>query len=1066
MAITWGAGDGSGYGIFYVGIDYSISGTSVTVRYYVRTEANSVNDTQKLTFYGKISGSKSFTMNTPNMGAQLVHTASFTGSRGSSYTVSASLSGTYSGGTPSHSRTITIPAVEPSKPGTPSVSSITSNGAKVTWSAPTNNGGSSIKRYQVSFSESSSFSNDDRAYTTSRSYTSTSRAPNKTYWVRVRAENGVGWSGWSGSRSFKTKPSTPSAPSSVSVSRTNDTRQVISWNRNNTSGAPYDNLYVERWDSVTNSYSVRATLSGSASSYTDTGTVANRRYRYRVRAKNSSGYSSYGYSNYISTTPLPPTNVKATKSGGNIVLTWSIPEDTGGDGPGNGIEIWHATDGVWDGTALAVLNTMATTYTHLSVNNAVTHTYRLKTRATKDTPNLYSAYSSPSNTVQLLAPPLAPTVISPADGSVYADDGSGETVVTWQHNPVDTTDQTKFEVQWRANEDVEWQTSGEIESTESSYIIPDLSHEQTWVWRVRTWGEYADPSPFNVASTFTVSSPPTVDWVSPVDEDIINLASVTAEWLYSDPDGTAQTGWEVELWQDDQRLEHQSGDDDSTLVPMETQLQNEVQYELRVRVRDEAPLWSDWVSVFFTTDFLKPAGATIIGNYNRDDGSMGITINNQVVVGAPDTVYNEVWVSEDPSLHTLYEAWEEAVINAGPTITYTWLGTANMSPSVETIDGLVTRTNVLLRPQPDGVGGWATSDETRYVSSFDEGAGPEGHPALIVERTTESPSNIIADIYAIGSTDTSISVEHLTEVLPDTQYTASVYLKSGLAAWRSWMYIYWYDGTGTLISNPETGWVDQEGSDWTRVSMTETSPAGAAYARLRVFVGTTGGNIIGGETVWVADAQLEEGPEVTPFFTGDSINQATEEVQNARQALEAAWRSTARLLATDLDLNTTITYDLPRLGVNSYYRVITASDLPSYNEGAIVPLMAGPTHGWMFLNGGPDFTQSVRLRAELKIGRTQSREKTYNRYKGRPKPIPTVGEGITHQISVSAKIRPTNRPEPSSSADDVVELSLQPGNVYMRDPLGHKWLVSIDQVEPEVYGLYEAVSFSAQEVEG
>lgn len=228
----------------------------------------------------------------------------------------------------------------------------------------------------------------------------------------------------------------PNAPSSLSVSRNNDNSQTISWTRNATTDRPYSSLKLYRYNIINGSYSLLKTLSGSATSYTDTTTIANRYYKYRILATNDAGNSGYSNEDTINTTPAPVTNVEATRVGTTVEIEWNNPainETT------LAIERNTSTDGVsWAGwsTLSSLLPTNSTDYTDNSPANF--NQYRVKTKCTN--PTLESAYTE-SNIVQTLQIPDPPTGMLP---NATAFDANNDQLFSWNHNSLDSTAQNKF----------------------------------------------------------------------------------------------------------------------------------------------------------------------------------------------------------------------------------------------------------------------------------------------------------------------------------------------------------------------------------------------------------------------------------------------------------------------------------------------------------------------------------------------------------------------------------------------------------------------------------------------
>lgn len=106
-------------------------------------------------------------------------------------------------GTASGSITLTrIPKV-PATMSAPTLSAATVAGLTVAWSAP-NNMGSGITGYDIQYSTASNFSGATTLAVTGSSRALTGLAPATTYYVRMRAKNGVGAGAWSASSSLKT----------------------------------------------------------------------------------------------------------------------------------------------------------------------------------------------------------------------------------------------------------------------------------------------------------------------------------------------------------------------------------------------------------------------------------------------------------------------------------------------------------------------------------------------------------------------------------------------------------------------------------------------------------------------------------------------------------------------------------------------------------------------------------------------------------------------------------------------------------------------------------------------
>ena len=433
----------------------------------------------------------------------------------------------------------------------------------------------------------------------------------------------------------------PAAPTGVTNTRVSDTQHNVAWTNTSPTSAsnPYSNVVVQRstdggaWTSI-------ATL-GVVTSYSDKTTSANHKYAYRVYAKNGAGNSSYSAaSSTLKTTPAAPGTPTATKtSSGDISLTWSNPT-----WQADNIEVWHAANGVWDGAALATLASTATTYTHVAPSTSVTHTYRLRSKTT--TPALTSAYSASSNVVQLLAAPSAPTSLSP---NGVAKDLSLATALTWKHNPVDTTAQTKFEVQHRVVGGPTWASSGTITSGVSSWTLPagTYANGQNVEWQVRTYGSFATASPWSASAIITASAKPVTSISVP--GSTFNASSLTAVWTYFDSEGTTQAQWEAILLDSlGVTLETRSGAGPDTSTTFATRIVDGGSYSVKVRTQDASGLWGDYDVQAFTVTYSLPEVPTATLTWNSENDSVAITIDNPPTgSGKVDAVYNDVYRSID-----------------------------------------------------------------------------------------------------------------------------------------------------------------------------------------------------------------------------------------------------------------------------------------------------------------------------------------------------------------------------------------------------------------------------------
>lgn len=212
MPRVWGsqvtASDGAK---FRLGMDYSVSGTKITVGGYIAEfQGYYINDSAaRLTRTGKLSGSLTFPFHLNGNGTVSIPGSggSFTGTRGSSYTFGGKMDELpFAGLSASVSATVKIPTGLPTAPGRPSATNITTTGVRISWTAPGSNGGSKVIDYQLQRYKGTSTDGTPESATSHKGAVNvTGLTPGTQYTFRVRARNANGYGPYSTARTIKTK---------------------------------------------------------------------------------------------------------------------------------------------------------------------------------------------------------------------------------------------------------------------------------------------------------------------------------------------------------------------------------------------------------------------------------------------------------------------------------------------------------------------------------------------------------------------------------------------------------------------------------------------------------------------------------------------------------------------------------------------------------------------------------------------------------------------------------------------------------------------------------------------
>ena len=299
------------------------------------------------------------------------------------------------------------------------------------------------------------------------------------------------------------KINTPGAPSGVSASRNSDTSASVSWTRATGADTTYQRIYVER-QTDGGAWAELTYVAGTATSYTDTTISANHTYSYRVRAYNSSGYSSYGTSGAIYTTPAAPANVTGERSGNGTSVVLTVSNDN--TRTATGFDVQYRAEGSDTWTNATVASSTGTPVTSITIDN-MGGSFYFRVRNTRTSPALESAWTE-SALVVTITPPNAPTLVSPSSGAVLGASSSTQSVTfEWQHNPVDGSSQTAAEIRYRKSTTQTW-TTATATTSESKAITLDRGY--SYVWQVRTKGADANYGDWSNTQSFDLYAPPSI----------------------------------------------------------------------------------------------------------------------------------------------------------------------------------------------------------------------------------------------------------------------------------------------------------------------------------------------------------------------------------------------------------------------------------------------------------------------------------------------------------------------------------------------------------------------------
>ncbi|MBE9463997.1 fibronectin type III domain-containing protein [Dyadobacter subterraneus] len=323
------------------------------------------------------------------------------------------------------------------------------------------------------------------------SYQNTDLNASTKYYYRIRAKNSAGFSAYSNvadASTYAPAVTIPRPPGSLTASAVSPNQINLTWMDN---ADNEDGFELERsTDGV--GFSKITDLGANTTFYQNTGLSASTKYYYRIRSKNSAGFS--GYSNVADATtgevaPDAPQRLTATAvSTSQINLSWAdiSANETG-------FELERSTDGA-SYTKLIDLSPNTTSYQNTGLNAFTRYWYRIRTKNAVGN----SGYSNVADATTFDTPPTAPVELAAAVIS------SSQINLSWKDQ---SANETGFEIE-RSTDGASFSKIAEVSANTTTYQNTGLSPATHYYFRVRAVNS-ANPSDFsNVAEATTVDVAP------------------------------------------------------------------------------------------------------------------------------------------------------------------------------------------------------------------------------------------------------------------------------------------------------------------------------------------------------------------------------------------------------------------------------------------------------------------------------------------------------------------------------------------------------------------------------
>ena len=451
---------------------------------------------------------------------------------GVAYVFRAAATNNYGIGPYSSATASVTPVGAPDSPSSLSATAANS-GASLSWTAPTNNGGTAITDYVVEYS-----GNAGQTWTVFADGTSTATSTNvsgltngQAYVFRVAAKNSAGTSAYT---TYLTPVYPLGVPDQVaSLTATYGNTQVqLQWQApaaNNVSGLT--DYTIQRSVDSGATWTTLSDGTNTNTNYTVTGLTNGTAYQFRVSASNSVGAGPYSVSTG-NVTPRTlagaPTNLTVSVGNTQAALSWTAPASTGGAA----ITDYQIQVSVAGGAYSTITKSASTTtsYTATGLTNGTAYTFRV---ATVNSEGASAYVTSSSVTPQTV--PLAPTSVIGTANNAYvtvrwtAPSDSGGSVIT------------DYVVQYSSNAGSTWTTFTDGTSTVLQTNVTGLTNGTSYIFRVAAVSAVGTGNYSTVSAAVTPVGPPG----APINALVSggNTQMFTNWTAPSDDGGSAVTGY-------------------------------------------------------------------------------------------------------------------------------------------------------------------------------------------------------------------------------------------------------------------------------------------------------------------------------------------------------------------------------------------------------------------------------------------------------------------------------------------------------------------------------------------
>ena len=540
--------------------------------------------------------------------------------KGTEYTFRVRAVNSVGNGTASTSVTETTATTRPGAP-TSLSASVTSTTADLSWTAPTDDGGSPITEYQYRFTTGTTAGGtwtDTNSTATSVTISSLTADTEYTFQVRTVTTVGSSQSNPSVTETTLSAASTvPGAPTSLTpTAQTGGTSMALAWTVPTDTGS----TAISDYDVSSDDGATWVSTGSTFTAYTVTGLDKGTEYTFRVRAVNSVGNGTASASvteTTLTTRPSPPTNLTVSVAQTTADLSWTAPTDDGGS-PITEYQ-YRFTTGTTAGGTWTDTNSTTPSFTISSLTADTEYTFQVRAIT-----SVGNSQSNPSVTETTLA--TAATVPgAPTSLSATAQTGGTSVELDWTA-PTNTGGAaiSDYDVRYQAGATAggTWTSLGQ---TTTSFTQTGLDKGTQYTFQVRAVNSVGDSAASSSDTTTTLTTVPGAPTSLSISTD---ATSADFSWTApTDTGGAAISDYDVSS--DDGATWNATGSTSTTYTL--TGLDSETEYDFRVRAVNSV---GDSAASSAVTESTTAASTT-----TTTGGEIHIADNtgNEIGVIAPDT---------------------------------------------------------------------------------------------------------------------------------------------------------------------------------------------------------------------------------------------------------------------------------------------------------------------------------------------------------------------------------------------------------------------------------------------